>query len=175
MNGDIRRYFIPIENVRSDNRRENIREINNTIQSNMPIEPLTTTNESDVATAVQQQKSENELQFEYIPGKRKNSKLVYLTEAKFIFTPINTNAKHGTRYSCITPNCPARITIRNNGFCEISKRGKPHIAHMDHLHEREEFIANNNIKNTCTNVDILCGGSGINVSVKSIFDNETIR
>lgn len=69
----------------------------------------------------------------------------------------------------------ARIIIRPNGTCERSKRSKPHLPHSNHSLQREEYIAINRIKQTCANVDALCGGSGLNVSVKTVFDNETIR
>lgn len=186
MNGDIRRFFIPIERVQIENviERPSVTIENNipaqplpTIENNIPIQPLTPLSETDAVNIgiIQQENVDNGIEFEFIPGKRQKSKLVFLTKEKYIFTPINSDAKHGTRYSCITPNCPARIIIRNNGICVVSQRSKPHIVHSDHLQNREEYISAHQIKQKCTDIDILCGGSGVNVSVKSIFDNEVIR
>lgn len=177
MNGDIRRFLIPIERAQIGNVIEipmpSVTLENNTpiqpsatFENNMPIQPSVTLSETD-ATNDGIIHVENGLEFEFIPGKRQKSKLVFLTKEKYIFTPINSDAKHGTRYSCITPNCPARIIVRNNGICVVSQRSKPHIVHIDHLQKREEYISAHQIKQKCTDIDILCGGSGINVSVKS--------
>lgn len=115
------------------------------------------------------------IEYEIIPGKKINSKYVYLINEKLIFKPINADTKNGRRYVCITASCPAKIVIRPNGICAISKRSKPDNIHPNHTQKRDEFIATDKIKEKCSNVDELCGGSGSNVSVKSIFDNEIIR
>lgn len=180
MNGDIRRYFTRVENIPLEN--TNVAESagavdlnTNMISDNLNISlEISNVVENDgVATS---NTGINEgIEYEIIPGQRKGSKLVYLINEKYIFKPINGNDKYGKRYICSVPSCPARIIIRPNGICEPSKRTKPHLIHSNHSLKREEYIAINKIKQTCSNVDALCGGSGINVSVKTIFDNETIR
>lgn len=177
MNGDIRRYLIPIERAQIESVTEIPMQPSVTLENNIPIQPLASLSETDAANPgiIQQKNVENEIEFEFIPGKKQKSKLVFLTKEKYIFTPVHSDAKHGTRYSCITPNCPARIIVRVNGICVVSQRSKPHIVHSDHLQKREEYISAHQIKQKCTAIDVLCGGSGVNVSVKSIFDNEVIR
>lgn len=200
MNGDIRQYFTRIaesDNVAmSSSSRENYLVEDNVIErasasgevaSNLHMDNQQNTSEAadidsitnNSLTAAVPLVNENPLgdglEYEIIPGNRKGSKLVYLKYEQYIFKPINGDDKYGKRFVCIAPSCPARIIIRPNGSCEVSKRSKPHLVHSNHILKREELIAINRIKDTCSNVDALCGGTGINVSVKTIFDNETIR
>lgn len=188
MNVDIRQYFIRIAEsdgvAMSSSSRENyLLENTNVIDGVSSSGEVTTNldleNHENASAATVPLVTESLhgvcLPYEIIPGKRKGSKLVYLKNEQYIFKPINGDEKYGKRFVCIAPSCPARVIIRPNGSCEVSKRSQPHLVHSNHVLKREEFIAINRIKDTCSNVDALCGGSGINVSVKTIFDNETIR
>lgn len=169
MNGDIRQYFTRVENAaNADNENQNFALENIHVAESVSDEYLNT-------NAINETLRSEGLEYEIIPGQRKGSNLVYLINEKNIFKPINGDEKYGKRYICSAPSCMARIIIRPNGTCERSKRSKPHLLHSNHSLQREEYIAVDRIKQTCSNVDALCGGSGLNVSVKTIFDNETIR
>lgn len=165
---DIRRYF-----NRSEVIDDNLNEIERSTEL-LSVNDESPSIQND-SIAIGDSITTHGIEYEFIPGKRKNSTLVYLKKEKFIFTPINADPKNGKRYTCSSVSCPAKIVIRPCGTCEISKRSKPHNIHSDHSQLRDEYIAIKQIKEKCSNVDELCGGSGINVSVKSIFDNETIR
>lgn len=182
MSADIRQYFTRISSAVNAEQQNYILENANVVDNSLSGDHMASSTEiQNILEEVPNEPSaclsrnNAEIEYELIPGKRKNSQLVYLKKDKFLFTPINGDSKNGKRYSCITPSCPARIILRLDGICEITKRSKPHILHSDHSQKREEFLATKKIKESCADVDLLCGGSSINVSVKSIFDNEVLR
>lgn len=126
---DIRKYFNRVRNENGMNH-----EIETTIESLSVADesPLIESNSITVGDSI----ATNPMEYEYIPGKRKGSKLVYMNEDKYIFAPINNDPKNGKRYGCSSVGCPAKIIIRPSGICEIPKRSKPHIAHSDHSQKK---------------------------------------
>lgn len=59
--------------------------------------------------------------FEFVPGQRIKTELIYLKNEKCLYTPVNAD-KYGKRFKCFTSSCSARATIRTNGICEKSKK-----------------------------------------------------
>lgn len=112
--------------------------------------------------------------FEFVPGHRRNTELLYLKNEKCLYIPVNSD-KYGKRYKCFTSTCSARVTIRPNGVCEKSKKLFSHIEHKTHGETKAKYAASNNIKQTCANIEALCSGSSQNVSVRDVFDKETIK
>lgn len=173
---DIRRYF-------RSNQNENVNVSENVIEES--IQSLVLSEGTNTAHAVSNvnvdgivsthQKgiiSPND--FEFVPGHRRNTELLYLKNEKCLYIPINSD-KYGKRYKCFTSTCSARAIIRINGVCEKSKKNFSHIEHKTHCETKAKYTASNNIKKSCANVEALCSGSSQNVSVRDIFDKETIK
>lgn len=112
--------------------------------------------------------------FEIVPGKRLTSKLLFLKKEKCLYIQVS-NDKSGKRYKCYMTSCPARAVIRVDGVCEKSKKNFLHVQHNTHCELRAKFFAENRIKKSCANVEELCSGSNQSVSVRDIFNKETMR
>lgn len=178
---DIRRYFRLNVNERPDtagvNQIENAIETLNENAVVRDIENLAQDTENLLMSeivSIEPNGIISEEDFEFVPGKRKTSKLLFLKKEKCLYLPTSKD-KIGTRYRCYTTSCSARAVIRLDGSCEKAKRNFLHAQHKNHLDLKQRFVAENKIKKTCGNVEELCAGSSQNVSVKDIFDRETIR
>lgn len=115
-----------------------------------------------------------------IPGKRKNSSLLYLPAERNLF--YKTNNRNGqTEYCCyervLSENennnvrsgskCSARLKVRK-GVC--TRNDVNHVNHSNHEHLFKDLVPANNIKNMCATL-----GSSLpthKISTKEIFYQE---
>lgn len=171
---DIRRFFRSTVSERPStadgDQIENtvvIRDIENVIQE-------TENSLSAEIVSIQSNAIITEDDFEFLPGKRKTSQLLFFKKEQCLYLPISKD-KTGTRFKCYTTSCSARAVIRLDGVCQKAKRNFLHAQHQNHSEQRLRFLAESKIKITCANVEALCAGSSQNVSVRDIFDKETIR
>lgn len=175
---DIRRYFTSSQNV-------DLISVENTIEdeiSNISIQEVNTADATSSGVNVTTNSNTvnshfgiiNDGEYEFIPGQRKGTQLLYLKKENCLYTPIN-NDKYGKRFKCYTKYCAARATVRPDGKCEKSKKNYLHVEHETHCKLKASFIAMAKIKTSCANVEELCSGSSQMVSVRDIFDAETIK
>lgn len=129
---------------------------------------------ADENVSIHQKGLISEEDFELVPGKRQASRLLFLNKEKCLYMPV-TKDKFGRRYKCYTSSCSARAVIRVDGVCEKAKRNFLHVQHKTHCELKGKLLATNRIKESCANVETLCAGSSQNVSVRDIFDKETMR
>lgn len=170
---DIRRFFQPIPSqneIACENTSAEIQEISlgsdcmqNTAQS--LADEIVSFHENGIV---------DKESFEIVPGKRLTSKLLFLKKEKCLYVQVS-NDKSGKRFKCYMTTCSARAVIRLDGACEKSKKNFLHVQHNTHCELRAKFLAENKIKNSCANVEELCSGSNQNVSVRDIFNKETMR
>lgn len=75
------------------------------------------------------------VQYEYVTGLRKNSKLLYSTNEKQLYFRKNTNKKY-TVFVCNEKKCPAQLQLFANGKCSKSTKHGPH----NHCDKHQEFL-----------------------------------
>lgn len=174
---DIRRYFpinnssiLPVTTEIAGESSSVIRE-----NPNVNEDPLVVAvDELDENVSVHQNGIIDDEDFEFVGGKRRTAKLLYLKKEKCLYMQV-TKDRYGRRFKCYSAACPARAIVRDNGVCEKAKKNFLHVDHKTHCDLRREFLATNKIKETCANVETLCSGASQNVSVRDIYDKETIR
>lgn len=86
-----------------------------------------------------------ELEYDFFPGKRRNSRLLF-SYVESMFYKKNASGKTGTSYKCYEDNCFARVLVKSDGIC-IKKSGKH--RHANHLELQKQIEAENKIKTLC--------------------------
>lgn len=105
--------------------------------------------------------------FEFVSGKRCNSKLIYLTNEKQLYKK-KSYYKGKTFYTCYASNCKARAEILEDGTCVKSQK----IAHTNHLQQEEiykELKAVEDIKKQCSNPSVLLSDTNAASGIRKVF------
>lgn len=106
-----------------------------------------------------------EIQYEIVPGKRRNSKLLWsLTERQFY--KFNTTLRKGKSYVCYH-GCSCRVLLQNDGICIKSDLNKQH-NHPTNEELHEQLSISNEMKLKCTQ-------DATSKSVKEIYDEILLK
>lgn len=116
----------------------------------------------------------SEVNFEFTPGPRVNTQLVYLKNEKCLYTHINSD-KSGKRFKCRGDDCKARLTIRANGVLEKSKANYKHSLHGTHENLRKQYLMVDNMKKGCSDLNLLCGNASQSLSVRRLYDHQVLE
>lgn len=108
------------------------------------------------------------MNFEIIPGKRRNSELLYVIEQKMIHMRKSVY-KGVSKFECRQQNCKARVNLLSDGKCVVAKK------YVEHNHDNEEeaykeLKALNAIKRDCEDAAWALGGTKTNLcTIRSAF------
>lgn len=113
--------------------------------------------------------SEESLNYEFIPGKKVNSTLLYTVEEKQAYR-LRSTYNDVQSYTCIISQCSVRVQIAS-GVCVKANK------FVEHTHGTQEKLYHENklrseIKKQCGTASVLL--SDPNVSVRSVFDNQCL-
>lgn len=124
------------------------------------------THESDDSFEKNTNKSrENEIKYELVPGKRRNSQLLW-SSTELQFYKFNTKLKAGKSYLCYH-GCSCRVLLLNNGICIKTDQKKTH-NHPTNQELYEQLSIANEIK-------IKCSKDSSSKSVKQIYDDVLMK
>lgn len=107
--------------------------------------------------------------YDIVPGKRIDSKLLYIKDEKFLYAIVN-KVKSGQRYRCIEQNCAAGVTVCDG---QIKRSKNNHINHSDHEAKMKEYSAMHSLKGKCQSVEELF--SNKSVSTKAVYEKHLSR
>lgn len=82
-----------------------------------------------------------EIQHEFVDGKRKNTKVLYLPTEKQLYHKNTTSKKLGTAYVCQEHDCKAHAYIREDGKCYQHIDTIHHHGFSDEKQERTSAIS----------------------------------
>lgn len=113
---------------------------------------------------------------EIVEGKRKNSKLVWIPEEKFLYFLKDT--RHDQKiYQCYEnrtgSQCPARRTIDSTG--KVSMNALPHSHHSSHESIYNDMKTRSNIIDACTQAANVLDGLHVTVPSQQIFTRELAK
>lgn len=121
----------------------------------------------------------NFLTFEVIEGKRKNSRLIWIVEEKFLYSIKDGRADGRKVYLCyqnkIDGNspCSARRLIDSNGV--VTTNALPHSHHPDHESIYKDMKSRSGIIESCIQAATVLGDLHISVPTQQIFTRELAK
>lgn len=113
------------------------------------------------------------MEFEFITGLRKNSKLLRLINENQLFVK-NRSIKNKTYYVCNEKGCNVRICVEQERCYYMNEQLITHI-HSDKKEYISELIVRNTIKEKCSEASILINTPNSVGNVRSIFNAEVTR
>lgn len=106
---------------------------------------------------------DSEFTYEFVPGYRKNSKLLYVKEEKQLYY-FNVKVKDSYSYTCYLKNCNRRVHIRDGKCFAVSKLHN----HSNQAGLYTDLRALNEMKRMAGNIDN-------RLKVREIFDTVKAR
>lgn len=119
------------------------------------------------------------LTYEEVRGKRKNSKLIWIKEEKYLYLKKDERSDGTIVYLCyqnkINGNieCSARRSITPNGL--VIKNAIPHSCHPNHESIYADLITRLNINESCAKAAAALDGLPVSVSNRLIFTRELAK
>lgn len=110
------------------------------------------------------------IDYEIIAGQRKNSKLLYTTNEKYLYIKHN-KTKHSIQYDCYDKGCGAKVFIgTENGLCFKKSTNNTH-NHGDASQIVHDMKMVNNVKQSVSNASTLAANIGTtgSGSVRTIY------
>lgn len=111
-----------------------------------------------------------DLEFEIVPGQRKNSKLLYVLEEQQFYA-INSKSKRSSTYLCYVKDCRSRVSVRN-----IDNKCFLVLNFVEHNHPPQgefynELKIKNKIKEECSKTASLLNSPTSVGNVRAIFSS----
>lgn len=116
------------------------------------------------------------LTFEVVEGKRKNSKLIWIPEEKFLYFKKDERADGRIVYLCYQnqinkdSSCPARRSIDLRG--NVTTNATTHACHTDHQSLYNDMKSRSGIINRCIQAAAALEGLHVAVPNQQIFTHE---
>lgn len=118
----------------------------------------------------------NFLTTEVVEGKRKNSKLIWIAEEKFLYFLKDTRRDQKI-YQCYEnrtgSKCPARRIIDSNG--KVTMNASPHSNHLSHESIYNDMKTRSNIIDACMQAANVLDGLHVTVPSQQIFTRELAK
>lgn len=103
------------------------------------------------------------LEFEFVSGRKCNSILLYVLSEKQLYK-IKSKTNKKTYYICYEKQCSAKINLLANGVCCKPKNVKNYHNHTDQESKYKEINCINEIKQDClSGREVLGGFNSLNV------------
>lgn len=107
-------------------------------------------------------------EFEFVSGKRSNSRLIYTTEEKQLYRVNRKLVDGSVAYLCRVEKCSVRIYLKNErvfGYSPINEH-----SHGDQAKDKFNFQIYNEIKKDCMNIDSISNSTNQISAVHGIYD-----
>lgn len=112
--------------------------------------------------------------FEFVAGKRHDSKLLYLIDEKQLYKK-KSLYKQKTFYTCYKNSCKARVEMLENKICVRSGKNSEHCEHPSQEDTYQELKSLENIKAECKSSTTLRNDTSALANTRKAFRSECER